>query len=151
MSSTVTELLWTLERVALHVLHSALLSGYPYFHLTVASVLITTSKLAMGTYEGEIYVFGLLKILNGGETTTMLVLKTHIRTVYSLASLKTLVTPEGFTSTFPTFLGRAQGNVERELLISIGYGRAYPEQHGESKTFTSFCQQSGCYVNTWFM
>ena len=90
-------------------------------------------------------------MLKGSEPMTLLVLKTHIRTVYSLASLKTHVTLGGFTSSFPTFLGRAQGNVERELLISIGYGRAYPEQDGESKTFTSFCQQSGCYVNTWFI
>lgn len=121
------------------------------FHLTVASVLITSSKIAMGTYEGEIYVFDLLKMLKGSEPITLLVLRTHIRTVYSLASLNTLITPEGLTSSFPTFLGRAQGNVERELLISIGYGRAYPEQDGEFKTFTSFCQQSGCYINTWFI
>lgn len=121
------------------------------FHLTVASILITSSKLAMGTYEGDVYVFDLLKMLKVSKPTTMLALKTHTRTVYSLASLKTSITPEGFTSSFPTYLGRAQGNVERELLVSIGYGRAYPEEQGESKTFTSFCQQSGCYVNTWFV
>lgn len=97
------------------------------------------------------YVHDLIKLLKGNEPTKVATLKAHVRTVYSLSSFKTLVTPQGCTSTFPTFVGRAQEDLERELLISIGYGRGYPELRGESKTFTSFCQQGGCYVNTWFL
>lgn len=99
------------------------------------------------------YVFDIIKLLEGSELTQCCVatLKVHIQTVYSLVSLRTRISPEGFTSTFPTFLGRAQENYEGELLISTGYGRGYPELRGESKAFISFYQQGGCYVNTWFL
>ena len=118
----------------------------------VASVLITSSKLAIGTYEGEVHVYNMDKLLEN-KSTDPVMLKAHIRTVYSLATAKTVLTPEGFTSVFPTYLGRAQEDVERELLVSIGYGRGYPELPGEprSKAFSSFNQHSGCYVNTWFL
>ena len=98
-------------------------------------------------------VFDVIKLLEGSELTQCCVatLKAHIRTVYSLVSLRTRISPEGFTSTFPTFLGRAQENYEGELLVSTGYGRGYPELRGESKAFISFYQQGGCYVNTWFL
>ena len=117
-----------------------------------ASVLITSSKLAIGTYEGEVYVFSMDELLEKKPTDPVM-LKAHIRTVYSLATAKAVLTPDGFTSVFPTFLGRARENVECELLISIGYGRGYPEPPGEpkSKAFSSFNQQSGCYINTWFL
>lgn len=121
-------------------------------YLAVASVLITSSKLAIGTYEGEVYVHDLGKLLENKPMDAVM-LKAHIRTVYSLATLSTALTPDGFTSVFPTFLGKARENVEHELLISIGYGRGYPELPGEpkSKAFSTFCQQSGCYINTWFL
>ena len=119
----------------------------------VASVLISSSKLAIGTYDGEVYVHDSMKLLEGSEPIQYHVatLKAHIRTVYSLVSLKTRISPDGFTSTFPTFLGKAQENYEQELLVSTGYGRGYPELRGESKAFVSFYQQGGCYVNTWLL
>lgn len=118
----------------------------------VASVLITSSKLAIGTYEGEVHVYNTDNLLEKKPTDSVM-LKAHIRTVYSLATARTVLTPEGFTSVFPTFLGKARENVECELLVSIGYGRGYPEPPGEprSKAFSSFNQQSGCYINTWFL
>ena len=120
---------------------------------TAASVLISSSKLAIGTYEGEVHIFDVIKLLEGSEPIQccMATLKAHVRTVYSLVSLKTRMSPEGFTSAFPTFLGKANENYEGELLVSTGYGRGYPELRGESKAFVSFYQQGGCYVNTWFL
>ena len=98
-------------------------------------------------------VFDIIKLLEGSELAQCHVatLKAHIRSVYSLVILKVRITPEGFTSTFPTFLGRAQENYEGELLVSTGYGRGYPELRGQTKAFVNFYQQSGCYVNTWFL
>lgn len=114
---------------------------------------MSSSKLAIGTYEGEVYVFDIVKLLKCSEPTEhrVTILKAHIRTVYSLVSLKTCISPEGVTTSFPTFVGKAQENYERELLISTGYGRGYLELRGESKAFSSFYQQGGCYVNTWFL
>lgn len=119
----------------------------------VASILISSSKLAIGTYEGEVCIFDIFKLLKGSELAQCRVatLRAHIRTVYSLVSLKTQISSEGLTSTFPTFLGRAQDNYEGELLVSTGYGRGYPELRGDSKAFVSFYQQGGCYINTWFL
>ena len=124
---------------------------YCFFFFTVASVLLTSSKLAIGTYEGEVHVYGLVPLLEGSKHTKLATLKAHTLTVYSLTSLKTVVTSEGYTTPFPTYLGRAQDNYARELLISIGFGRSYPEVCGQSKTFTSFSQGGGCYINTWFL
>ena len=123
---------------------------------TVASLTTSLSKLFLGTYEGAIYCIDINALLqdNGDHHSLSVpqnrsqVLQGHYRSVYSMFCLEGYIDISGTTSFFPTFVGQAMKSTSQEFLVSIGYGRGFPEVKGIFKTSS---QRHGTYLNTWIV
>ncbi len=76
------------------------------------------------------------------------ILRAHFLTVYSLIYLEGSVSREGFTSIFPTFVGRAEKPASQEFLVTIGYGSGYPEL---VKYLRTSMQPRGTSLNAWLI
>lgn len=122
--------------------------------LAVSALLLTPSLLAIGSYEGKIYVYKTTPLLDTtSESVTVpepMILHAHKNRVYDLHCMKGCVTTSGHTSLFPTFIGRSTEDMEKEFLISVGSGRGYPSLNG-SKVFKKFVCHRGCFVNVWLV
>ncbi len=106
--------------------------------------------MAIGLYEGEIYIYHTPTLLDYPEETAPIVLHGHFNRVYALHSLKGHITTDGFSSLFPTYLGRAAEEVEKDYLISMGFGRGYPSLR-KNKVFRKSSAKKGCFINAWML
>ena len=122
--------------------------------LPVSALLLTSSLLAIGSYEGKINVYKTASLLGSTSESTIVteprILHAHKNRVYDLHCLKGCVTTSGHTSLFPTFIGHSAEDVEKEFLISVGSGRGYPSLN-KSIVFKNFVCQRGCFVNVWLV
>ena len=120
------------------------------------SVLLTPAILALGLHEGDIYVYHTPSLLTSRQLTEAppppqpRVLHGHLSRVYALHTVRGRVSTEGSTSLFPTFVGRADEEVERDYLISIGFGRGYPFL-SKRRIFKKSCVSRGSFINVWVL
>ena len=70
--------------------------------------------------------------------------------IYSLAFLKGHIGTDGNTSIFPTYLGRPVTEVEKDFLVTVGYGREY-QDIGNAKVFRDTVQKDGTFANIWLL
>ena len=112
---------------------------------------MTPSYLALGLHEGDIYLFRTPSLLDVHQMQPPepKVLHGHFSRVYALQSVRGHIAGDGSTSLFPTFVGRADTEVQREFLVSIGFGRGYPFL--KKKMFKKSCISRGSFVNTWMV
>ena len=121
--------------------------------LLVSTLLLTPAIFALGSYEGAVYVYntpGLIDSQLTTITTEHKILHAHFHRVYTLHHLQGNIGTDGSTSLFPTFIGRVTEEVERNFLISIGFGRGYPSLK-KHKLFKKSSHKRGCYVNVWLL
>ena len=118
--------------------------------LIVSSLLLTPTLFAIGLYSGEICVYHTPTFLESREEATSVILHGHFRSVYALHCLKGRITADGSTSLFPTYLGRPTEEVERDYLISVGYGRGYPSLR-KNNVFRKSSPKKGCFINAWML
>jgi hypothetical protein len=115
----------------------------------VSSLLLTSRFLALGHYDGSINLYN-TPLLLASRTDKPKILHAHFNKVYSLHSLRGHIHTDGLTSAFPTFVGRAAEETERDFLISIGHGRGYPSLH-KKKIFKKSNPHRGSHVNAWMV
>lgn len=127
-------------------------------HTTVASVVLTNRKLAMGTYNGEVYVYNAPVLLEEGVELSQAehaVLRAHKpkSKVYSLACIEGRIKSDGYTSVFPAYIGRSGSQeVTKDFLVSVGYGREYTDIGKlNEKIFKSSLKRDGTFVNIWML
>ena len=111
--------------------------------------------MALGMHEGDIYLYHTPSLLDPDQqqpSPKPKVLHGHFHRVYALHTLPGRITREGSTSLFPTFVGRAREEVEREFLVSIGFGRGYSFLKKKRRTmFKKSCVGRGSFVNAWML
>ena len=116
----------------------------------VSSLLLTPTLFAIGLYGGEICIYHTPTFLESREAPTSVILHGHVCRVYALHCLKGRIHTDGSTSLFPTYLGRPAEEVERDYLISVGFGRGYPSLK-KNKVFRKSFLRKGCFVNAWML
>lgn len=117
--------------------------------LTVSSILLTQRLLALGLYDGSVHLYNTPLLLASREDHPK-VLHAHQNKVYGLHCLREHVETSGLTSLFPTLVGRAEEEVERDFLISVGFGRGYPSLR-KKKVFKKSSRSRGSFVNVWII
>ena len=118
------------------------------FCLPVCALLLTPSSLALGTYDGKVHIFDTPSLLSSAVRSPR-VFHAHINKVYALHSVPCRISRDGYTSLFPTYVGRSVDDSERELIVSIGSGRCYPSE--KTKVFKKIEHQRGCFINLWLI
>lgn len=110
---------------------------------------MTPRLLALGFYDGSIYLYDTPLLLASRDNRPK-VLHAHFNKVYGLHCLQGRVHTNGLTSIFPTFVGRASEEMERDYLVSIGHGRGYPSLR-KKKVFRKSSLNRGSFVNIWLV
>lgn len=116
----------------------------------VSSLLLTPSILAVGLYGGEICIYHTPTLLDHPEENSPIVLHGHFNRVYALHSLKGHISTDGSSSLFPTYLGHAADQVEKDYLVSVGFGRGYPSLK-KNKVFRKSSAKRGSFINVWLL
>lgn len=136
------------------MLHIVLWSLFLTHIIPVSAILLTPSLLALGSYEGKVYVYKTTSLVDSTSEVAAslepIILRAHKNKVYDLYSIRGVVSTNGHTSLFPTYIGHAAKDVQKEFLVSIGSGRCYPSLNG-AKAFKKFICQKGSYVNVWLL
>ena len=120
--------------------------------LTVSSLLLTPSLLAVGSYDGIIHIYDTPNLI---DTNTSQILKPrtlhgHYNRIYGLHLLRGCIRAEGYSSLFPTFVGKSTKEMKKDFLVSIGFGRGYPLLKNY-KVFKKSNLTRGSYVNSWML
>ncbi len=116
----------------------------------VSAVLLTPTYLALGTYNGQVYLYdtrSLLESATADSAPEPHLLHAHKNRVYYLHAVPCSLSQDGHTSLFPTYIGRSADVMERQLIVSIGSGRFFPSE--SSKFFRKMEHQKGCFLNLW--
>ncbi len=131
---------------------------HTYTHSTVASVVLSTRKLVMGTYNGEVFVYSAPHLLEKDVELSQAeyaVLRAHKpkSKVYSLACIEGFIKSNGYTSVFPAYIGRSgPQEVPKDFLVTVGYGREYTDLGNvNEKILKSTLRKDGTFVNIWML
>ncbi len=124
----------------------------------MASVALSSRKLAMGTYNGEVFVYNASLLLEEGvelRQAEYAILRAHKpkSKVYSLACIEGHIKRDGYTSVFPAYIGRSDSQeVAKDFLVTVGYGREYTDLGSlNEKIFKSSLRKDGTFVNIWML
>ena len=123
----------------------------------MSSLTLTPSKLVLGTYEGLIYLFDWHTLRQTSSpvlhTKSSEKLTAHYKCVYSVTCVCGEVTPEGITTMCPTYVGRCASRIQKEFLISVGYGRhsVIAANRATSSLFRSFTLHAGVCLCIWMI
>lgn len=120
---------------------------------TVSCFNLTQSHFLIGTEDGEAMVYP-LELLMAGESNSLvskhcIMVSSHKGPVSHLLLMEGCILQDGFTSLFPTYLGRQSADITCQFLISVGGGL-----HEFGQDSRKFIQKPGgqsCNINIWLI
>ena len=120
----------------------------------VSCFALSCSHFMVGTYQGAIHLFDADTVLNGPHESLGFILSqsltAHSGTVFHILSMEGGLDEDGFTSYFPTFMGRSQQSLQAKFLVSFGYGFSPYSRRGTAKVYGDQ-HPKGTYINAWMI
>ena len=149
-----SSVLSSLSIINVQFIHHACMRSHTH---AVASVVLTSRRLALGTFNGEVFVYDAQKLLETDSDLSQSrhsVLRAHKpkSRIYSMACIEGHIGTGGSTSVFPAYIGRSDSNVPKDFFLTVGYGREYTDLGSSSgKIFKNSLRKGGVFVNVWML
>ena len=124
-------------------------SFFSSFSLTVSYFCVTSKDLLVGTAVGSSLIYSRSTLQEATNVNPTVSVQSHAKDVYRVVVFDGVVTPQGYTSMFHTYLGLQKKETPCRFIVSLGQGFLCATQFSSKVLKKQNIERDGYCINVW--